>query len=216
MAVVTIARETGAGGADVGRLVAARLGADLVDASLIDEVARRLQLPRDEVEDRDEQPSSLVERLLRGLALAQGPMGVDGTLATDVPRDPYDAIVRLTAQVIGESARTGSAVIVGRGAGFVLAGMPGAVHVFLSAPVAVRARRLATLWDVDEATARHRLQADDARRRAYVREVHGREWRDPQNYDLAIDTGRVSFEQATELILLLVGLRTGQHPGASA
>jgi hypothetical protein len=58
MPVVTIARETGAGGAEVGRLLADRLRADLVDGSLIDEVARRLQLPREDVEERDEQPRS--------------------------------------------------------------------------------------------------------------------------------------------------------------
>ena len=47
MPVVTIARETGAGGAEVGRLLAERLGADLVDGSLIDEVARRLESKAD-------------------------------------------------------------------------------------------------------------------------------------------------------------------------
>jgi cytidylate kinase len=208
MPVVTIARETGAGGTDVGRLLAARLGVDLVDGSLIDEVARRLQLPRAEVADRDEQPSSTLERLLRGLALAQGPIGVDASLAGDVPGDPHDAIVALTAEAIREAARSANTVIVGRGAGFVLANLPGAVHVFLCAPIEVRVRRLTALWNVDEATARRRLQADDAKRRAYVREVHDREWRDPLNYDLAIDTGRVGFEDAAELILLLVAQRT--------
>jgi cytidylate kinase len=209
MPVVTIARETGAGGAEVGRLLADRLGADLVDGSLIDEVARRLELPREDVADRDEQPRSMLERLLRGLALAQGPIGADASLVTDLPPDPHDAIVALTAQVIGEAARSGKAVIVGRGAGFVLADLPGAVHVFLCAPVEVRARRLALLWGVDEATARQRLVADDAKRRAYVREVHGHEWRDPHHYDLAIDTGRVSYADAAELVLLLVARRTG-------
>ncbi len=207
MPIVTIARETGAGGTDVGRLLATRLGVELVDGSLIDEVARRLQLPREEVEDQEEHPRSIVERLLRGMALAQGPIGVDGSLAAEVPSDQHDAIVALTAQVIREAARSGDAVVVGRGAGFVLAELPGAVHVFVCAPVEVRVRRLTALWGVDETTARRRLQADDARRRAYVREVHGCEWRDPLNYDLSIDTGRVGYEDAAELIRLLVGRR---------
>ena len=51
----------------------------------------------------------------------------------------------LTAQVIREAARSGNAVIVGRGAGFVLADLPGVVHVFLCAPVEVRVRQLALL-----------------------------------------------------------------------
>lgn len=216
MPVVTIARETGAGGADVGALLAARLGVELVDGSLIDKVAVRLQLTREEVAGEDEHPRSLLERLVRGLALAQGPIGVDGSLAPAVPRDPHDAVVTLTARVIAEVARSGDAVIVGRGGAFVLADLPGVVHVFLCAPVDVRVRRLVPLWDVDETTARRRLLADDARRRAYVREVHGGEWRDPLNYDLAIDTGRVGYEEAVELILLLVARRTASaRPGGA-
>jgi cytidylate kinase len=206
--VVTIAHERGAGGAEVGSLLADRLGADLVDSSLIDEVARRLQLPRGEVEGQDERPRTIAERLLLGLALADGPTGLDASLREGVASDPHDAIVALTAQVIREAAQSGSAVIVGRGACFVLRDLPDAIHVFLCAPFEVRLCRLAARCEVDAATIRRQLLADDARRRAYVREVHGRDWRDPQNYDLTIDTGRVDFEEATELILQLATRRT--------
>ena len=207
MPVVTIAGETGAGGAEVGRRLAERLGADLVDGSLIDEVARRLQLPREEVEGEDEQPRSLLGRLLRGLALAEGPIGAETALREGIPGDPHEAVVALTAQVIREAARAGPAVIVGRGACFVLAELPAAVHVFLGAPLEVRVRRLVALWGTDAPTARRRLLADDARRRAYVQEVHGREWRDPLRYDLAIDTGRVELDDAVALIALLAARR---------
>ena len=212
MPIVTIARETGAGGADVGRLIADRLGADLVDGSLIDEGARRLQLPREEVEGEDEQPRSLIGRLLRGMALAEGPIGTETALGEGVPGDRHDAVVALTAQVIREAARSGNVVIVGRGACFVLADRPDAIHVFLCAPVEVRVRRLVSLWSTDEVTARRRLLADDARRRAYVREVHDREWREPLNYDLSIDTGRVGFEDAAEIILALAVRRRALTP----
>lgn len=213
MPVVTIARETGAGGADVGRLVADRLGAELVDAAIIDEVASRLRLPREEVEQEDEQPRSLVERLLRGMALADGPIGGATTMGMAVPADPHDEVVALTGQVIREAARSGNAVVVGRGSGFVLHDLPGAIHVFLCASVEARVERLVRLWQTDEATARRRLHEDDAKRRAYVHEVHGREWRDPHNYHLTIDTSRVTFEQAADLI---VALATGPRPATPA
>jgi cytidylate kinase len=215
MPIVTIAGETGAGGAEVGRLLADRLGADLVDGSLIDEVARRLQLPREEVDREDEQPRSLLGRLLRGMALAEVPIEVEATLGEGVPADLHEAVVTLTAQVIREAARSGNAVIVGRGACFALADLRDAVHVFLCAPVEVRVRRLVALWNTDEVTARRRLHADDARRRAYVREVHEREWRDPLNYDVCIDTGRVGFRDAAEIILALAAMRSAR-PGRGA
>lgn len=207
MPIITIARETGAGGSDVGQLLADRLGVELVDAALIDEVARRLRLPRGEVEAEDEQPRSLLERLVRGAAMSEGPMGLGASMGAAVPPDPHDAVVALSGQVIREVARSGNAVIVGRGGCFVLGDLPGAIHVFLCAPIEVRVRRLAATWSVTEDEAHRRLQADDAHRHRYVRQVHGREWRDPHNYHLCIDTGRVSYVEAVELILALSSRR---------
>ena len=70
MPVVTIARLYGAGGDSVGKMVAARLKADFVGPELIDEVAHRLELPKEEVAAADEQPGSFLNRLLIALAAA--------------------------------------------------------------------------------------------------------------------------------------------------
>src|SRR5437867_3099984 len=68
--VITIGRQFGAGGATVGRMLADRLKIDFLDSQIIDEVARRLQLPKEEVEAEDEQPGSLLARLLVALGSA--------------------------------------------------------------------------------------------------------------------------------------------------
>src|SRR6266536_4400148 len=68
MAVVTLARLIGARAHEVGELTAARLSAELVDRHLIDEVARRLQVPAAQIEELDEAPSSRFDRLLEQLA----------------------------------------------------------------------------------------------------------------------------------------------------
>src|SRR6266849_5221794 len=60
MPVVTIGRQIGAGGRTVGHMLATKLNADFLDSQLIDEVAHRLQLPREEVEAEDEHPGSLL------------------------------------------------------------------------------------------------------------------------------------------------------------
>src|SRR5436309_12509846 len=70
MPVITIGRQFGAGGATVGRMLADRLKIDFLDSQIIDEVARRLQLPKEEVEAEDEQPGSLLARLLVALGSA--------------------------------------------------------------------------------------------------------------------------------------------------
>ena len=72
MPVITIGRQFGAGGRSVGGMLAERLKADVLDSQLIDEVAHRLQLPKEEVEAEDEQPGSLLHRLLMALGSASG------------------------------------------------------------------------------------------------------------------------------------------------
>src|SRR3989442_13097908 len=70
MPVITIGRQIGAGGRTVGHMLATKLKADFLDSELIDEVAQRLALPREEVEAEDEQPGSLLSRLLLALGAA--------------------------------------------------------------------------------------------------------------------------------------------------
>ena len=72
MPVITIGRQFGAGGSTVGEMLARKLKADLLGAQLIDEVAHRLELPKEEVEAADEQPGSLLSRLLNALGSASG------------------------------------------------------------------------------------------------------------------------------------------------
>src|SRR4030088_3532967 len=70
MPVITIGRQFGAGGTTVGGILARELGAALLESRIIDEVAHRLQLPKEEVEAEDEQPGSLLARLLVALGSA--------------------------------------------------------------------------------------------------------------------------------------------------
>jgi cytidylate kinase len=201
MPVITIAREFGAGGADIGAVLAGRLGVEVVDRSLILDVATRLQVEPAEVEAEDEHPRPFLDRLLRAVTPINDVVGVPWDPSELATTDPHASVVALTAEVIREAARSPDAVIVGRGARFVIGDRPDAVHVFLCAPVAVRVQRIAERLGVDEAEAARQVHQNDARRSGYVREVHGQDWRDPHLYDLVVNTGSVSYEVAVELIL---------------
>lgn len=208
MPVITIAREFGAGGTQVGALLANRLGVEVVDRSLIDAVAGRLRVAPEEVEAEDEHPRAILDRLLRAVTPINDVVGVPWDPSELETADQHQAVVDLTAEVIREAARSRDAVIVGRGARFVVGDRPDAVHVFLCAPVDVRVRRIAARFLVDEAEAARRVHENDVRRTGYVREVHGRDWRDPHLYDLVVNTGRVEFATVADLVLLLGAART--------
>ena len=109
MPVITIGRQFGAGGATVGHMLATELKADFLDSKIIDEVARRLQLPKAEVEAEDEQPGSLLARLLVALGSASSeplipPEAPAWTPPNTAPTfDTRKAVLQITQHVIEET-----------------------------------------------------------------------------------------------------------------
>jgi len=200
--VITIAREFGAGGSSVAAILSERLGAEIVDRSVIAQVARLAQMAPEEVEAEDERPRGLVERVVRAFA----PLAPDLSPGWEPPYpdpffDPRRVVLELTEHVIREAAATGNAIIVGRGAAFVLAGRPHVLHAFLHAPVDARVRTIMERFDLAEAVARRRLHETDANRTAYMRQVYGSDWRAPGHYDLVLNTGRLGCERSAAAIL---------------
>ncbi|HET7465499.1 MAG TPA: cytidylate kinase-like family protein [Candidatus Dormibacteraeota bacterium] len=214
MPVVTIARHFGAGGDSVGKMLADRLHADLLGPELIDEVAHRLELPKEEVEAADEHPGSFLQRLLIALAAASPEHAVTAESPTWTPpytdpqSDPRRAVLEYTQQVIKEAARSGNVVIVGRGGAYVLHDLPGALHVFLRASEADRVKVIVERLHVGEDEARRRIKHTDENRRAYIRQVYGHTWDLPGHYDLVLDTGRLGYDATVEAILAALKGRT--------
>jgi len=206
--VITIGRQFGAGGATVGRMLADRLKADFLDSRIIDEVARRLQLPKEEVEAEDEQPGSLLARLLVALGSASTePLIPAETTAWTPPNadptfDTRKAVLQITQHVIQEAARSGNVVIVGRGGAYLLRDLPGALHVFLRAPDAVRVKAVKDrLHITSDEEAKRRLKQTEENWTAYIRQVYGHDRTHPAHYDMVLDTGRLGYEATVEAIL---------------
>ena len=214
MPVITIGRQFGAGGATVGHMLATELKADLIDSNLIDEVARRLQLPKEEVEAEDEQPGSLLARLLVALGSASTePLIPPEATAWNPPNaaptfDTRKAVLQITQHVIQEAARAGNVVIVGRGGAYILASFPAALHVFLRAAEAIRVRTIMQRFNiVSEDEARKRLKQADENWTSYIRQVYGHDRNHPAHYDMVLDTGRLGYEATVEAILTALKVR---------
>ena len=209
MPVITIGRQFGAGGATVGRMLADRLKADFLDSRIIDEVARRLQLPKEEVEAEDEQPGSLLARLLVALGSASteplipAEAGAAWTPPNAAPTfDTRKAILQITQHVIEEAARSGNVVIVGRGGAYLLRDHPGALHLFLRAEEAVRVKAIMERLSITGADeARKRLKQTDENWTAYIRQVYGHDRIHPAHYDMVLDTGRLGYEATVDSVL---------------
>jgi cytidylate kinase len=216
MPVITIGRQYGAGGATVGRMLADRLKADFLDSKIIDEVARRLQLPKEEVEAEDEQPGSLLARLLVALGNASTEPLIPAEAAAWSPPnaspafDTRKAVLQITQHVIEEAARSGNVVIVGRGGAYILRDMPKALHIFLRAPESVRVKAVMERLNIaSEDEARRRLKQTEENWTAYIRQVYGHDRTHPAHYDMVLDAGRLGHEATVEAVLAALRHR---HP----
>jgi cytidylate kinase len=121
--------------------------------------------------------------------------------------DPRKDIIHLTEQIIGEMADGGNVVVVGRGAGFVLRDRPSVFRVFLRAPDAVRVKTLVARLSLSEAETRRKMHETDSNRAAYIKQLYGHDWCDVDEYDLILNTGRISYQTAAQMIL--AGVRKG-------
>lgn len=198
-------------------MLASRLKADVLESQIIDEVARRLQLPKEEVEAEDEHPGSLLSRLLLALGSASGePMIPPETTAWTPPNadpvfDTRRAVLQITQQEIREAAKGGNVVIIGRGGAYILADWPGALHVFLRASEPKRVKTVMERYSIPEEEARRRMKRSDENWTAYIKQVYGHDRNLPSHYDMVLDTGRLGYEATIDAILAVLR-RRGQLP----
>jgi len=205
--VVTISASYGAGGSVIGPAVAERLGVPFADRAIPAAVAEAMSVPLKEAMSRDEQPPTMLQRILAAMAASS----MDDTGFADLAgsRDPTQAYEAETRKAIRQLASTG-AVILGRGAALVLAGHPGAVHVRLDGPVEARLARAMEAPGTDAPTTRRQLESNDRARLAYVRHFHRADPTDRRHYHLTIESTRFDIATCVDIVVAAAeGGRTG-------
>lgn len=206
--IITISRQYAAGGSEVARQVAERLGYTLVDNELIDEVAARAGMSPDEVAEREEKAPGFIDRLTHTLAASMpefvAPEG--GTL----PELTEERLVRITEKVVADLAARGNGVLVGRASAVVLANRSDTLHVRVVAPVAARLRRAVERLGVAAKEAERKLVETDTNRARYHKQYYKRDWNDAANYDLVVNTERLGIEGAVRAVMAVVGGSEGR------
>jgi len=207
MPIVTISRQYGSGGSEVAERVATALGWHLYDNAMVTEVARRLGLSIEEVSAREERVPSLPERIASAMAL--GVPEVMPTVADLATEPSEERIVEVTKRVIEEAVQAGPAVLVGRGAQCMLAARADALHVFCYAPPDALVSYAITNLGVAPGDARRTVDAKNHEREQYVKRYWKRNWRDPANYHLCVNTAWLGLDGAAEVIVQLARERFG-------
>lgn len=202
MAMITIGREYGSGGHEIGEIIAQKLGIPFYDKEILNRAAEESGLCRELFDHHDEKAG--LGALLGGSARMQGiadashydmllPIGQQVFLAQ------FDAITKL--------AQEGSCVIVGRCANYVLKDEPHAVHVFFYASEEQRIRRIMRLRRLTREQARDEIRKNDKQRRNYYNFFAEGNWGQRQNYTLMLCTDGLTAEAAADLVIAYVKAR---------
>jgi cytidylate kinase len=205
--LITISRQYGAGGSEVARRVAEALGWRLVDNELVERVAARAGLAPEDVAKWEERVSTFVERLAGALAAATPELAVPAEAGGTVPKLGEADLVRITESVVAEIAAEGRVVLVGRAAPVVLARQREALHVKLVAPKPHRVEAVAARLGVSQEQAAAAVDESDSTRARYHRQYYHRDWNDPVNYHLVLNTGTLGLDGATDVIVAVARRR---------
>jgi hypothetical protein len=192
---VTIARESGAGGLTVAKLLAQRLDRDrpgdppfpwtVFDRNLVSKILEDHDLSRRIEEYMPEDSRFRVTEAFEYL------LGL---------HPPGWTLREYTKQTIRKLASNGNVILIGRAAPIITANMPTVLHVRLVAPFELRVKNYAQFRGISEERAAHEVRANDKAIRHYVRSYFNTDASNQLHYDAVINTGRISFEGVAGVI----------------
>jgi len=199
--LITISREFGAGGSEVAARVASLLGWRVVDNELVERVAARAGLTPEDVAQREERVPTFIERLAHALVAATPELLVPPEAGGTASSLSEEDLVRVTELVVEEVAAEGNVVLVGRAAPAVLARERDAIHVKLVAPREWRIRAAAARLAVPLQEAATITDDTDKNRARYHRQYYERDWNDPVNYHMLLNTAALGLDGAAAVIV---------------
>ena len=188
--VITVSIEPGSGGSIVAQGVAARLGLDIFHREMVQEVAQSVHISPEVVESIEKERLSGIEDFVSSLI-----------------KDQYlwpGLYLEHLERVVNAIGKVGGAVIVGRGANFILASEE-KLSLRIVAPFETRVQNVADTYNVSVEEARRRVSNRESKRKAFIKKSFHADIADPLHYDFIINTGNVSIEDAVEAVSLYWG-----------
>ena len=193
MAVITISRELGSGGSDIAQQVAKTLGYEFVDKRTADVIFRQYGLTK--FDDLYSSAPSFLDLI-----------NADNLL-----------LVSMSNEILEAVAKRGNVVILGRAGFAVLADYADVLHVRIQAPFSERVQRVMIREGLtDLQAAEDRVNEDDSMHRKYVQRFYNKQWDEPSNFGLVLDTSSLPTDAAVQQIVEAAKALEQQAPGTDA
>lgn len=194
--IITIARQYGSGGREIGERVAELLGVPLYDKEIITDAAAKGSLNEDVIKKVDE---SAANSLLYTLAMGSNVLGTTMHFGYKMPLN--DKLFILQSEVIKEYAEKGSCVIIGRCADYVLRDEQNVLRLFIHGDLDHRQARIAERHpEIKSSQIIDVINKTDKRRSSYYNFYTGNKWGKYDNYDMTINSSTLGIEHTAQVI----------------
>ena len=200
--IITIGREFGSAGRQIGRKIAEDFEIKLYDKEMLARAAKESGICEEIFESHDEKPTN---SFLYSLVMDTYSMGYSGNTYTDMPINHKVFLAQFDA--IKKIADEGPCILVGRCADYALESYKNVVSVFIHADLNARIRRIARIYDLTDAKAKDLIQKTDKKRSSYYNYYTNKKWSNADSYELCLTSSELGIEGTAQAIINYVQLK---------
>ena len=193
--IITIGREFGSGGCEIGHKLAEKLGIKCYDKDMLDLAAKESGICQEIFESHDEKPTN---SFLYSLVMDTYSFGYSSGSYTDMPLNHKVFLAQFDA--IKKIADEGPCVLVGRCADYALESYPNVVSIFIRADMEDRIRRVATRLDLTDAKAKDLINKTDKKRASYYNYYTNKKWGEAASYELCLNSSELGVQGTAKAI----------------
>ncbi len=202
--VITIGREFGSGGREIGRALASKLGVKLYDEEMLVEAAKSSGISEELFKAHDEKPT---HSFLYSLVMDTYAMNYSANSYSEMPINHKLFLAQFDA--IKSIAERESCVLVGRCSDYALESLDNVTNVYIYADLDTRIRRIARIYDLTDAKAKELILKNDKKRASYYNYYTNKKWGEAQGYDICINSGKLGIDETANMILDYINRESG-------
>lgn len=199
--VITIGRQLGSGGREIGQKLSERLGIDFYDKELIRLASKQSGLKEEFFERVDEQ---------KHFSLFPGILGLRTSMTDDFFSNYYlsnESLFRIQSEVMKMLAAQGPCIFVGRCADYVMKDEKECLNLFISSDLNDRIRRIAASHNITESKAKELIERTDKGRSGYYHYFSGKTWGAAESYHLSVNSSLLGIDETVSMIGRVAELR---------
>lgn len=196
--IITIGRQFGSGGKQIGEALAEKMNIPFYDKELLKEAAKNSGICEEIFDSFDEKPTNSFL-----YSLVMDPYSLGFGSSTELPLN-HKVFLAAFDTIKNLAEKDGSCVFVGRCADYALRDLDNVVNIFLYADMDDRTARIAKKYNISESKAKDMIKKEDKARASYYNYYTSKRWGEMKGYDICINTSKYGIDKTIDLLYDIV------------